>query len=405
MAKSTWVDDLRGMLKREHGKGWNIEEQSGKVKICRRLPGERKQAVTTHLAWTASSASAVVALAAEVRTKMDELSLGLIDAYRLLAATPVRQLGELDWSEIARRYECHRVDTGQIKQSTFDREERYRVQRAVDLILSSKQAPHNGRQLMVAYTKRHLSDVALGGAGRKRNLLDVSRFLRFSVKMCGASIKWLPPDGEELSNLIGTRQEPTETSVPIKPDQLIGLLDSLSENPELRLAVALVGLYGLRPAELMTLTVVDDQLKVGPVKRNRSTAKKPKQNRLALPLDLKGHVGEGEKVLQLFATGAVRLPTSIRNSKDLKSSGAYFRQYLERHHYWQFLVQASPGLTPYGLRHGYAWRAAKYYERTIPIRDTAALMGHDVRTHMKHYGSWTDDAGLMEVVEIATRSL
>ena len=28
------------------------------------------------------------------------------------------------------------------------------------------------------------------------------------------------------------------------------------------------------------------------------------------------------------------------------------------------------------------------------IRQLAASMGHDVRTHMKHYGQWTDEAGL-----------
>ena len=30
----------------------------------------------------------------------------------------------------------------------------------------------------------------------------------------------------------------------------------------------------------------------------------------------------------------------------------------------------------------------------IPLRQLAASMGHDVRTHMKHYGQWTDEDGL-----------
>jgi len=38
----------------------------------------------------------------------------------------------------------------------------------------------------------------------------------------------------------------------------------------------------------------------------------------------------------------------------------------------------------------------KYYENSMPIRDLAALMGHDLRTHHKHYGVWTDEAGLQE---------
>ena len=55
------------------------------------------------------------------------------------------------------------------------------------------------------------------------------------------------------------------------------------------------------------------------------------------------------------------------------------------------LVQANPGLSPYTLRHGYAYRGAL---ACIPLRQLAASMGHDVRTHMKHYGQWTDEAGL-----------
>lgn len=30
------------------------------------------------------------------------------------------------------------------------------------------------------------------------------------------------------------------------------------------------------------------------------------------------------------------------------------------------------------------------------MRDLAALIGHDVHTHMRHYGNWTDDKGLKE---------
>ena len=48
-------------------------------------------------------------------------------------------------------------------------------------------------------------------------------------------------------------------------------------------------------------------------------------------------------------------------------------------------------MSPYSLRHGYAYRGAL---AGIPLRQLAASMGHDVRTHMKHYGQWTDEAGL-----------
>ena len=71
---------------------------------------------------------------------------------------------------------------------------------------------------------------------------------------------------------------------------------------------------------------------------------------------------------------------------------------LERHPYWQSLSNEIYDLTPYSLKHSYAWRVAKYYSRSIPQRDLAALMWHDPNTHNKYYGSYTDETNLTETV-------
>ena len=397
MPKTDWVTDVRSLLRREHGKGWRIEEQSGRIKLCLAVPGQRKQAVTTHLSWAPSSATKLATLLGEVRERMDSLSLGLADAYNLLAQVPDAEPGQLDWVEVSKRYEHHRISSG-VAQTNYDRNERTRISNVLSLLALPKRAPHDGRSLMTSYALKYLAKCAPGGSGRKRHLLDVARFLDFAVKRCGAAQHWLPPEEADIELLIGARESSTSATVPIKPEQLHALLVSLDDQPELRLAVALVGLYGLRPSELLTLQVEDGKLRVGNVKRNKATAKNPKPPRLVLPLDLKEQPGEGARVLQLYSSGLVKLPTSIRNAKDFKSCGDYFRQYLDRHPFWQSLTKKTEGLTPYGLRHGYAWRGAKYYERAIPLRDLADLMGHDTRTHMKHYGSWTSDADKEEVV-------
>ena len=44
----------------------------------------------------------------------------------------------------------------------------------------------------------------------------------------------------------------------------------------------------------------------------------------------------------------------------------YFPQYLDRNTTWQSLKASNPELMPYSLRHGYAWRAAKYYLQPLP---------------------------------------
>jgi len=77
----------------------------------------------------------------------------------------------------------------------------------------------------------------------------------------------------------------------------------------------------------------------------------------------------------------------------LKCVGDSFRQLLDRDPYWQQL-QGINCLTPYSLRHGYAWRAHKTGSVPMHVRDAAALMGHDPRTHMKYYGRWIDEQGL-----------
>ncbi len=80
-------------------------------------------------------------------------------------------------------------------------------------------------------------------------------------------------------------------------------------------------------------------------------------------------------------------------------------QYLDRNATWELLKASNPELTPYSLRHGYTWRAAKYCPQPLPLRDTAKLMGHDVKTHIRHYGQWTDDTSTKSAIETSIMSL
>ncbi len=61
------------------------------------------------------------------------------------------------------------------------------------------------------------------------------------------------------------------------------------------------------------------------------------------------------------------------------------------------------GLKPYSLRHGFALRSALY--TPIAIRTAARLMGHDVRTHMKHYGLWIDGQDIKKEVDAANMAM
>jgi hypothetical protein len=125
----------------------------------------------------------------------------------------------------------------------------------------------------------------------------------------------------------------------------------------LHLAVSLVGLFGLRPAERGVLKVDEGRLLVGSVKRNTRTLRSSKPACRVLPLDLLGREGEGARAVALLDSGLVKLPAAIRSQIEAGSHKGVrdaFRQLLDRSPFWQSLVEATPGLTPYSLRHGYA---------------------------------------------------
>ena len=117
----------------------------------------------------------------------------------------------------------------------------------------------------------------------------------------------------------------------------------------------------------MVLKVEDGDLEAVWIKRNKQMAKNSKDPRLLQPLDQKEMQGEGMRCFQLYASGLVKLPTSIANAKDFKSSGAAFSRYLDRHPYWQSFQAEIKGLVPYSLRDGYSWRGGKYYDRSMSV--------------------------------------
>ncbi len=77
--------------------------------------------------------------------------------------------------------------------------------------------------LMRLYARKHLMEVVPGSSSRKRNLLDVARFLKFAVNKYGADKKWLPLVADDLKELIGHRQTAPKPTVPIKPEELMVL--------------------------------------------------------------------------------------------------------------------------------------------------------------------------------------
>jgi len=416
--EETWDRRLKRSLKDEHGFGLRLAAAGEKTKFGLRATNDGSGTfVVLPFKFAPSNAQAIRAAINHLLATMQEQGVTLKEANRRCfpsdTVSPekkqalIRGIDHVEWESIAQDFMNERA--GNRRTTRQDTENR--VRRALET-LKSKPEPRDGTSLMKAYAERYFADTPAGGQGRKRALGDVAAFLRFAVNERGASKVWEPIEGKGLAILIGDSDPATEDlSVPIKPDQLAALLDALDADGrhDLRLAVALVGLFGLRPAELAVLKVDGDDLRVGSgVKRNPRTKNKKKKPRLVLDIDIDGRDGEGAAAARLYASGLVKLPDAIRTQiakclgsegevqDSLKPVGDAFRQLLERYPFWQSLVAVNPGLTPYGLRHGYAWRAHMCGDRPMGRREAAAFMGHTVKTHDAHYGSWIDEDGLRE---------
>ena len=106
---------------------------------------------------------------------MADLGLGLYAAHSLISdAAEDENSGGTNWPEVVKRYEASRVGKGQVKAATYDREERRRIERTIELInAKGRGAANDGLGVMLNSISQHLADLKLGGVGRKRALLDV----------------------------------------------------------------------------------------------------------------------------------------------------------------------------------------------------------------------------------------
>ena len=308
------------------------------------------------------------------------------------------------------------------------RDYQYRLGRALELLNNHKPKPRTGLGLMQAYKNVHFlgpndeehkpgAQLAAGASGRKKSLDDIARFLNFAVDVCGMPKRYLPPETKQIEELVGFKTVSTTNALTpaIKPEMFVELLDDLLEEGKVReyVAVAIVGYCGLRPSELATLHQVDGQARVVSTKRNMKQMKHPPEARDIIPLEIKGRNHEGAKVLQQFFEGKVKLPAALQVQIDRMKPdhpnhinsysyvGMEFRQMLcMRCKAWKNL-KSKPGtedITPYSLRHGFAWRAT-YGDTQVSHRTAAKLMGHDLVTHLRWYGRWIDAASVKAEVE------
>jgi hypothetical protein len=226
-------------IAQEHGKGWIVREVGatsrkpiGRCQLIRIWEDRTRSSVMLPLEWKATNATAILTTVGQIRTLMEERNLPLQKALKLnteaLGGGP--QAADEDfagWPEVKTRF----LKTQQNLRSSSLYDLNIRLGQIL-LALQGKPAPRDGGTLMRSYAERFFDDCPPGGVGRKRNLLDVARFLTYALDECGAPTRFYPPSKTKIKELIGnaTTTASERLTPPIKPEDLAALLDQLDSN-------------------------------------------------------------------------------------------------------------------------------------------------------------------------------
>ena len=393
-----WERQLRQVVKGSQGGGWLLRAgRGGRTQLIRCWEDGSRSTGMVPLQWSPSNATRLAALVDRLARLIDEQGMQLQEAIELLRITKDDEAfeilqGRADWKLIAKRFQEERISSGEVAESTYRREGGLYVKRVTNMLTGSRQ-PKNGTEALRALVQAY--PLPTGGAGRKRMVSYGAKFLNFAVDRCGAPERFRPPADRRY--IEGQRTDRPQEGTPILDEQIIELLHSIT-NPQWRLSIGLAGIFGLRPFEIWNCKPEGCALRVKGVKRNRYGRS---TDRLVHPLDPNNNVGMGKALLQELTKGGPNaLPPITRDW------GERLNHQLTRHipAWSNIIVQAlktnDSRPTPYSLRHGYAWRGSQLYG--LSPRILAALMGHTVAVHLKHYGQWANESEVMAAVKMAT---
>jgi len=382
-----WILSLRTTVRDQHGEGWSLREIRGRTQITRRHSDGSRSATVVDIPWEPGQITRLLNTVAQMKLRMDEQRLTLVDAAELVVGSAVDALSPdaVDWPQVVGRFREHKLSSGDLKERTWDRMYAPVMKQAL-AALEARPCPRTGTALLEALVSRHGGEP--GSQGRKLRLQYTRQFLDFAVVRAGAPGQWQPSG--EIADLVGKRVVPKEDTTPLKDEDFLRLLSAISDG-RWRLAVGLMGCFGLRPVELLHCEVEGSKLLVSYQKRTARGSTRP---RLVRGLDPEGGDGLSADLLALLnERGDGGLPPLG------KGAGASIGQHLTRRvPLWDSLRKESPGLVPYSLRHGYALRA---HQLGIMPRAAAALLGHSLQTHSSHYGRWTDEATVDGAVDAA----
>ena len=388
--EEAWVTRLREAVKEQHRNGYSLREKRGAVQVQRYWADSRKrESASLPIVWERGCERRVLNALHSINSCLTR-GLSLADAVKLTFEVSAGPKRSTPWREIYKRFQAHKIESGETKESTFIKNYGPCLLYLVD-VLEADDSPNNGRTALEAMrTGRNGQGSAPGSRGRKLRIQYAAQMLTFAVDRCGLDERWRPP--EKLIDLIvkelndAPKASNAGQAAGLSDEQFLRLYDSIP-NPQWKLVVGLLGCFGLRGVELNYATAEEDALQITYRKRTSRGSTKPR----SVPvLDPAGRPRLGKQLLLTLSTGFVELPSL--GSTDGSASEA-INKALRRYPAWQQLKEEARAagrgrVSCYSLRHAFAQRTAS---RGIKPRHAAAAMGHSYATHLAVYQQQHND--------------
>ena len=208
MARKTlaWEKSLRDLLRGECGKGWTCQNKRGKIQVQIIFDDGARTALTTDLIWAGSNSVVFIRICKQLQRLMVSQHLGLAEAYQLIDRKKIKttKSNGLAWKNIIQKFKESKILSNELSEDTWKKNQQLRMTRCLE-VLESIPRPISSKELLERIIKKY--PTAAGKTGRRRQVQDVADLLRFAVSECGAPTRWIPPEKQFLSKLIGISEK------------------------------------------------------------------------------------------------------------------------------------------------------------------------------------------------------
>lgn len=347
---------MRQQLRTIAGRGFGLRQQSGQAQLTVRYADGTRSSTNLRILWEPSKAPAIVQAAAEV-------ALGVRAGSSLprgrQRATTLPENTSPVWKELADEYRQHRVETlADITAKSF-----HRKFSPLFALLEAKEPKNADEAMATCATGKP------GSRGRQVSLQGCASLLSWAVETSRLPASWSPPPTARYQGR--AIAEGTKGATPMPDDVQLQLLAGLEG--DCWLGVACLVLFGLRPWELRHLRVLGDEVLVTKGKTHSNGTTEPRTV-VALP-----PAGAPPGLVQAVLAGVVAGGLPTLGNSDTGAANILSNK-LRRRKAWKAL---GGEYSLYSFRKRWGYRAGVVYR--LAAHDAAALMGHNLGTHLRHY--------------------